>query len=113
MATRRSTSNSRQPARPAGSAETDPDEGLGSEGSQGAVYQLEAAIEPVARAMGFEVVHLEWAGGRGSRVARVYLDHPRGVSLDDCTRMSGVLSNALDAAEADWVAAEEALAEVA
>ncbi len=106
MATRRTTSNSRQPARPAGSVEADPDEGLGLDGSQGAVHLIEAAIEPVARAMGFEVVHLEWAGGRGSRVARVYLDHPRGVSLDDCTRMSGVLSNALDAAETDPQAPE-------
>lgn len=71
------------------------------EGHEAAVRLLEAAVEPVARAMGFEVVLIEWAGGRGGNIARIYLDHPNGVTLDDCSRMSGVLSNALDAAEAD------------
>ena len=65
------------------------------------VRLLEDAVEPVARAMGFEVVLLEWVGGRGGRIARIYLDHPNGISLDDCTRMSRIFSNALDAAEAD------------
>jgi ribosome maturation factor RimP len=51
--------------------------------------------------MGFEVVVIEFAGGRGGRIVRVYLDHPSGVSLDACTRMSRIFSNALDAAEAD------------
>lgn len=73
----------------------------GQGGNDAAVVLLEDAVEPVARAMGFEVVLLEWLGGRGGRVARIYLDHPNGVSLDDCTRMSRIFSNALDAAEAD------------
>lgn len=103
MATRRPIHNPKPKAPPAGALEdnehlADAGESPGHEGAAGA---LEAAVDPVARAMGFEIVLLEWAGGRGSRILRVYLDHPRGVSLDDCTRMSGVLSNALDAAEAD------------
>lgn len=107
MATRRPTTSSRPKhaathedaaARAAGSDGDDHGEAAGHDG---AVRLLEDAVEPVARAMGFEVVLLEWAGARGGRVVRVYLDHPKGVSLDDCTRMSGVLSNALDAAEAD------------
>ncbi|HEY0134676.1 MAG TPA: ribosome maturation factor RimP [Nannocystis sp.] len=65
------------------------------------VRLLEDAVEPVARAMGYEVVLLEWVGGRGGRIARIYLDHPNGITLDDCTRMSRIFSNALDAAEAD------------
>lgn len=103
MATRRPTHNPKHAPRPAGSPEdTDETAEHGADaGHEGAVRLLEGAIEPVARAMGFEVVQVEWTGGRGGRVARIYLDHPRGVSLDDCSRMSGVLSNALDAAEAD------------
>ena len=69
-----------------------------------AVRLLEDAVDPVARAMGYEVVLLEWgsgSGGRGGRIARIYLDHPNGITLDDCTRMSRIFSNALDAAEAD------------
>jgi ribosome maturation factor RimP len=107
MATRRPTPSSRPKhaavhddaaVRSAGSEIDDHGE---AGGHDGAVRLLEDAVEPVARAMGFEVVLLEWTGARGGRVVRVYLDHPNGVSLDDCTRMSGVLSNALDAAEAD------------
>jgi ribosome maturation factor RimP len=71
------------------------------EGGEAAANLLEAAVEGAARAMGYEVVLLEWLGGRGGRVARIYLDHPNGVSLDDCTRMSRIFSTALDAAEAD------------
>ncbi|MBK7823962.1 ribosome maturation factor RimP [Nannocystis sp.] len=73
----------------------------GGEGGEASASLLEAAVEGAARAMGYEVVLLEWLGGRGGRVARIYLDHPNGVSLDDCTRMSRIFSNALDAAEAD------------
>ncbi len=64
-----------------------------------AVRLFEDALDPVARALGYEVVLVEWVG-RG-RVVRIYLDHPNGVSLDDCSRMSRIFSNALDAAEAD------------
>lgn len=71
------------------------------EGGEAAASLLEAAVDGVARAMGYEVVLLEWLGGRGGRIARIYLDHPNGVSLDDCTRMSRIFSTALDAAEAD------------
>jgi ribosome maturation factor RimP len=71
------------------------------EGGEAAAFLLEQAVEGAARAMGYEVVLLEWLGGRGGRVARIYLDHPNGVSLDDCTRMSRIFSAALDAAEAD------------
>lgn len=107
MATRRPTHSQKQKAPPAGALEEETLADVGEPtGHEGAARALEDAVDPVARAMGFEIVLLEWAGGRGSRVLRVYLDHPRGVSLDDCTRMSGVLSNALDAAEADPQAPE-------
>jgi ribosome maturation factor RimP len=77
-------------------------EGEGHEvANDAAALLLEEAVDPVARAMGYEVVLLEWLGGRGGRIARIYLDHPNGISLDDCTRMSRIFSNALDAAEAD------------
>ena len=80
-----------------------PDESVlhGDDGHDAAVGLLEAAVEPVARAMGYEVLLIELAGGRGGRIVRVFLDHASGVSLDDCTRMSRIFSNALDAAEAD------------
>jgi ribosome maturation factor RimP len=62
---------------------------------------LEAAIEPVVETMGYELVHLEWASADGNRRIRIYVDHPEGVGLDDCARLSPIVSNALDAAEND------------
>lgn len=60
---------------------------------------LEAVIEPVLATMGYELVHIEWSpSGRRHRLV-VYVDHPRGIGLDDCARLSPILSNALDAAE--------------
>jgi ribosome maturation factor RimP len=44
---------------------------------------------------------LEWSASGRHRKLRAYIDRPGGIALDDCTRMSPVLSNALDAAEVD------------
>lgn len=87
---------------------------------------IEEAIEGAVEAMGFEVVVVDWGGTARHRVVRVYLDRPKteaalsdgsdapeegeapkksgsgiGISLDEITRLSPVVSNALDAAEAD------------
>src|SRR5690606_13658457 len=75
MATRRPTHSSRPKAPPPavrGDASTpgsDSERG-DYEGHEAAVRLLEAAVEPVTRAMGFEVVLIEWAGGRGGNIAR-------------------------------------------
>ena len=62
---------------------------------------LTAVIEPVVETMGYEVVHVEWSQSGRHRRLQVYIDHEQGVGLDDCTRLSPIISNALDAAEAD------------
>ena len=66
----------------------------------GAVAVLEGAVEPIVEDMGFELLLLEWAGGGKRRVMRVFLDHANGVSIDDCSRMSRIIGNTLDAHEA-------------
>jgi ribosome maturation factor RimP len=67
----------------------------------GAVEVLARAIEPVVEDMGFELLLLEWLGSGKRRVLRLYLDHPGGVSVADCSKMSRIIGNALDASEAD------------
>lgn len=67
---------------------------------------LEAALEPVVRDMGFELLLLEWLGSGKRRVMRVFLDSPKGVTVEDCSRMSRILGAALDAAEAAGKAGE-------
>ncbi len=63
---------------------------------------LERVVEPVVRTMGYELVHLEWAG----RSLRVYIDRAEGITLADCARLSPILSTSLDAAENDDASAD-------
>lgn len=60
---------------------------------------LEAVIEPVLSTMGYELVHLDWNQSGRRRTLVVFVDRPEGIGLDDCARLSPILSNALDAAE--------------
>lgn len=63
----------------------------------GDARRLERVIEPVLRTMGYDLVHLEWAG----RSLRVYVDRAEGITLADCAKLSPILSTSLDAAEND------------
>lgn len=65
-----------------------------------AIEVLTRAIEPVVEDMGFELLLLEWLGSGKRRVMRLFLDHPDGVSVADCSKMSRIVGNALDASEA-------------
>lgn len=63
------------------------------------VRRVEAVIEPVVRTMGYELVHLEWVGN--PRTLRLYVDRAEGITLDDCSRLSPIVSQTLDASEHD------------
>jgi len=59
---------------------------------------LERVVEPLVATLGYELVVVRWAGS-GRRGMQVFIDHPDGVTVDDCARVSRVVSTALDAAE--------------
>lgn len=61
---------------------------------------LETVVGQVVATMGFELVHLEWLSTQRPRVLRLYVDCAAGTTLDDCARLSPIVSLALDAAEA-------------
>lgn len=73
---------------------------------------LDDAVSAVVSDMGFELLLLEWLGVGKRRVLRVYLDTAHGpsgqsgVTVEDCSRMSRIIGNALDAAEAAGVAGQ-------
>lgn len=46
--------------------------------------------------MGYELVGVEYFEHGGSATLRVYIDHERGIGLDDCTAVSHQLSGVLD-----------------
>lgn len=58
--------------------------------------RLIALIEPLLGRLGFELVELEYNGGRSHAVVRVFLDAPVPVKLDDCARVSREVSALLD-----------------
>ncbi len=59
------------------------------------VQELEQAIGPVLAAHGYELWLLEYVPRQ--HILRVYIDNEAGVTLDDCTRVSRLLSDLLDA----------------
>ena len=50
-------------------------------------------LDRVVSGLGYELVHLEWVPRNG--LARVYIDKPGGVNVDDCARVSEHLSRAM------------------
>jgi ribosome maturation factor RimP len=60
------------------------------------IGRITEVIEPVVQYAGCELVHAELLGNRRNAVLRVYIDKPGGVTLDDCTLVSGRLSVVLD-----------------
>jgi ribosome maturation factor RimP len=54
--------------------------------------RLIALIEPVAADLGFELVELELSPG----TVRLFIDHPDGVRIEDCERVSREVSALLD-----------------
>jgi ribosome maturation factor RimP len=57
---------------------------------------LRAMLEPGIRALGFELVDVEYSTGHGHNVLRVYIDHPQGITVDHCAKVSRQVSAVLD-----------------
>lgn len=60
------------------------------------VARVTEIAERVGRSEGIEIVDVELAGGGGSRLLRVYIDKPAGVSHGDCESISQQVGTILD-----------------
>jgi ribosome maturation factor RimP len=58
--------------------------------------RLSALIDPVVGRLGFELIELEFAGGRTHATVRLFIDKADGVTLDDCAAVSREVSALLD-----------------
>lgn len=59
--------------------------------------ELQQLLAPVVTALGYELVGIVRLSQGGHRVLlRVYVDHPDGISLEDCKRVSHQVSGVLD-----------------
>jgi len=59
--------------------------------------KIRTLVEPTVERHGFDLVAVEWLGGRNGMVLRLSIDAPGGVSAEDCARVSDQLSPLLDA----------------
>jgi ribosome maturation factor RimP len=60
------------------------------------VEQIQVIAERVAASEGFEIVDVQLLGGGGTRVLRLFIDKPEGVTHADCEMMSQQLGTILD-----------------
>jgi ribosome maturation factor RimP len=58
--------------------------------------KLRGLIGPVVSAMGYDLVGIEYRKQGRSGLLRVYIDHERGITLDDCSAVSHQVSGVLD-----------------
>src|SRR5881275_3422247 len=62
--------------------------------------QVRAIVERVAASLGVEVVEVELRGGGKSRMLRIFIDKPEGVTHQDCADLSREVSTILDVEDA-------------
>jgi len=56
-------------------------------------------VEPILHEMGFELVDILYLSKHGRWVLRIYIDRDGGVTINDCARVSGEMSDLLDVKE--------------
>jgi len=61
--------------------------------------QISAMLEPAVRALGFELWGVEHHSGSTPVLLRIYIDHPDGITVDDCSAVSDQVSAVLDVEE--------------
>jgi ribosome maturation factor RimP len=57
---------------------------------------LTRLVRRVVEPMGYELVAVEYFQRGGGATLRVYIDHPEGIDVEDCTEVSHQLSGVLD-----------------
>jgi ribosome maturation factor RimP len=58
--------------------------------------QLQALLAPVVEALGYQCWGIEFISQGRHSLLRVYIDHPDGILIDDCEKVSRQVSGVLD-----------------
>jgi len=61
------------------------------------IARIISLLDPIVRGEGLELWDVEFSGGHGSRVLRVFIDKEGGVTVEDCANVSRQAGLALDA----------------
>ncbi len=77
--------------------------GIGGSMSRKETYEgrTEELLAPIAKAAGVEIYDVEYVREGSDYYLRAYIDKPGGVDINDCERVSRILSDALD--EKDFI----------
>ncbi len=60
------------------------------------IDQLTELLAPAAEALGYEFLGIEYVGQGIHSVLRLYIDHEKGINVDDCTKVSHQASGILE-----------------
>nr|VFK55073.1 MAG: ribosome maturation factor RimP [Candidatus Kentron sp. TUN]VFK56855.1 MAG: ribosome maturation factor RimP [Candidatus Kentron sp. TUN]VFK60914.1 MAG: ribosome maturation factor RimP [Candidatus Kentron sp. TUN] len=60
------------------------------------MIDLHGIIEPAVTGLGYELIGVQYLSGRKQALVRIYIDHPKGISFDDCEQVSHQVSGVLD-----------------
>jgi ribosome maturation factor RimP len=58
--------------------------------------ELQDLLEPTVGRLGYELSDLEVKVGSNGGIVRVFIDHPNGIGIEDCEKVSHALSALLD-----------------
>jgi ribosome maturation factor RimP len=58
--------------------------------------ELEKIIAPAVTALGFELIHCIICSERGQPTFRVFIDHPQGVTVEDCARVTRQINSIME-----------------
>lgn len=61
--------------------------------------EIEKVVAPAVEALGFELYACELSLGKSNTTLRVLVDGPKGITLDDCAKVSRQVATALDVAD--------------
>ena len=63
---------------------------------EGTITKVQEIAERVGSPAGIEIVDIQWLGGGGSRLLRIFIDKPEGVTHGDCEFISQQVGTIMD-----------------
>ncbi len=60
------------------------------------IKEIETLVLPIVNDLGYELYHVEYTKEDGENYLRIYIDKKEGISLNDCEKVSRVVSDKLD-----------------
>lgn len=63
------------------------------------ISEVRDIAKDIVENLGYEFYHVEYTKENGENYLRIYIDNEEGITLDDCAKVSSVISDKLDEAD--------------